>query len=167
MSDIITPEDLEQHRLWNLTDGDKGKRLERIGAYLSGANLRGANLSGAILWGANLWDANLSNAILSNANLSGAILWGANLRDAYLNDEKTMRLKAILQLQFAHGWPLMLVSHSLGISVQCGCRGLDWMWTVEQARAHWLAHKDEQRRTVVLPALDALLAFAKVQGWPV
>ena len=49
-----------------------------------------------------------------------------------------------------------------GIAVMCGCQ---WFEQIEQARTHWLAHKNQQRRDVVIPAMDALLAVAKIQGW--
>lgn len=77
MSDTITAADLEQHRLWLITDGKDGKRLERPGASLVSANLTRADLAGA-----NLYRANLTRADLTRANLAGADLAGANLYGA-------------------------------------------------------------------------------------
>jgi len=205
----ITAEDLDQHKLWWLSDGVKGKRLERPHANLSranldganlsranldGANLDGANLSRANLDGANLDGANLSRANLSRANLSranldganlsranldganldganlsranldGANLSRANLSGANLDGAKLIGQQPVLSLQFAHGYILMLFRTDKGIRVHCGCRRFE---NVAAAKAHWLAHKNGQRRQVVLPALDALLVIAKAQGWEV
>jgi len=143
------------------------------GANLSEANLSGANLSGADLSEANLFGANLRRANLRGANLSGADLSRADLSRADLSradlseadlegDAKVLAGASVIQLSFAHGWELQLFNTDKGVRVVCGCRG---PWSVEKARKHWLAHSDEQRRTVVLPALDGLLALAKAQGW--
>ena len=138
----ITPDDLEQHRLWRITDGAQGKRIERVEAYLFRANLSGAYLSGA----------NLSGAYLSGANLSGAYL----IRGLLIGD------RPVLQLIFDHDWSLIIFNTNKGIVINCGCR---WFESPDAARKHWWAHADEQRRRVVIPALDALLSVAKAQGW--
>ena len=117
----------------------------------SQANLYGANLAGANLAGANLYGADLSRA-----NLAGADLYGWKIGKNAGNP--------LLALGFAHGWPLQLIRHEKGIGIVCGCRRFEMR---EDARAHWMKHEDEQRRTVVLPALDALFLIAKAQGWPV
>ncbi len=122
-------------------------------ALKAGADLRGADLRGAYLRGANLGGADLSGA-----DLYGADLYGANLRD----DAKLLAGAPVIQLSFAHGWELQLFNTDKGIRVVCGCRG---PWAVEKARKHWQEHLEEQRRSVVLPALEALLALAKAQGW--
>ena len=77
---------LDQHRLWNQTDGVQGERANLYGAILYGANLNGANLRGANLKNADLNCANLSYADLRGANLNGANLNGANLTNAILPD---------------------------------------------------------------------------------
>jgi len=102
------------------------------------------------------------------ADLGGAYLRGADLRGVDLgkdeNGDKCKLLKGnpVLELTFSHGWPLQLFHTDKGIRVVCGCRG---PWTVKKARAHWKKHEQDQRRQVVLPALEALLKVAKVQGW--
>ena len=77
---------LDQHRLWNQTDGVQGERASLYGAILYGANLEGAHLRGANLKNADLNCANLSYADLRGANLNGANLNGANLTNAILPD---------------------------------------------------------------------------------
>ena len=89
---------LDQHRLWNQTDGVQGERADLTRADLRGANLnradlsgadlRGANLTGANLTRANLEGANLKNADLNCANLEGASLTGADLTGADLTGAK-------------------------------------------------------------------------------
>ncbi len=73
-------QDLEQHRLWRESGGDKGTRLN-----WSGCNLRHADLSHADLWHANLWHADLWHADLSHANLRHADLSHADLSQADLS----------------------------------------------------------------------------------
>ena len=77
---------LDQHRLWNQTDGVQGERASLYGAILYGANLEGAHLRGANLKNADLNCANLSYADLRGANLNGANLNGANLYGVNLKD---------------------------------------------------------------------------------
>lgn len=76
---------LDNHRLWLLTNGEKGERANLSEADLSGADLSGADLSRANLSMANLREADLSWANLSRANLSRADLSWANLREADLS----------------------------------------------------------------------------------
>ena len=108
---------------------------------------------------ANLYGADLSGADLSRANLSGANLYGANLYGC-----KVKEGASALSLAFAHPWELYLFRCETGIAVMCGCR---FFPQVADARKHWLAHAEQQRRDVVLPALDALLLVARAQGWEV
>jgi uncharacterized protein YjbI with pentapeptide repeats len=79
---VITPEQLQLHADW-LRNGT-GKRIEAVGANLSGARLAYANLSGARLDGASLIGARLDGASLSGASLIGASLSGASLIGASL-----------------------------------------------------------------------------------
>ena len=132
------------------------------GANLEGVNLRGANLRGAYLRGANLEGAYLEGAYLEGVNLEGAYLEGANLEG--VDNEKLTFIgrKPFIKFIFDHNWELLLFNTDQGIRVVCGCRG---PWTVKQARAHLKAHENEQRQKVVLPALEAGLTVAEVQGW--
>lgn len=76
---------LEQHKVWQETDGDDGARANLQKADLRGADLQKANLQEADLQGANLQGANLRWANLRWANLRGANLRGADLRGADLD----------------------------------------------------------------------------------
>jgi uncharacterized protein YjbI with pentapeptide repeats len=78
---------IEEHRLWVITKGEEGTRLDLSGAALIGANLSGADLTGADLSEADLTEANLTwadfyRANLTMANWSGIRLpRGTNVRD--------------------------------------------------------------------------------------
>ena len=76
---------LEDHKLWNQSDGKQGKCANLRDAHLRGANLGGVNLQDADLQDADLRNANLRNANLQYANLQGAYLQNANLQGAYLH----------------------------------------------------------------------------------
>jgi uncharacterized protein YjbI with pentapeptide repeats len=132
-----------------------GAYLER--AYLAGADLARANLARADLAGAYLAGANLAGAYLERAYLAGADLAGANLAGANL-----ARADDIIRIDCGHGWPLILRNGDPVMAV-CGCR---WM-APEALRQHWQNHAQEQRRTLMLPALDAALAIAKAKGWAI
>ena len=162
------------HGLWSRGE-PKGSRADLYGADLSGANLYGANLSGADLsranlYGANLYGANLSRADLSRAdlsraNLSGADLSRANLSGADLSGWKIAKDQTgvpVLSLSFDHEWMLQLIRHEKGVGIVCGCRKFE---TQKEAEKHWFAHENQQRRDVVVPALNALFMVAKAQGW--
>ena len=79
MTDINTL--LENHKLWLMTDSEKGERAD-----LRYADLRNADLSSADLRYADLRNADLSNADLSNADLRYADLSNADLRYADLSN---------------------------------------------------------------------------------
>jgi uncharacterized protein YjbI with pentapeptide repeats len=145
-----------------------------IGANLTGALLTNANLTGAILHDANLTsailrDANLTGALLTDANLTGALLTDANLRNANLHgaiivdDIRLLAGSAVTVIAFDHHWPLELYHTDRGTRIMAGCHRDGW--TPTEARTHWQAHPDEQRRRIVLPALEAGLAIARAQGW--
>ena len=72
-------ETLEKHKLWIMSNGEKGKNTN-----LRKANLYKANLEGAFLIRANLEDAFLIRANLHKANLRRANLRKANLTEANL-----------------------------------------------------------------------------------
>ena len=147
----------------NLSSADlSGANLSR--ANLSGADLSYANLSYANLSSANLSGADLSYANLSSANLSHANLSSANLSHATMQGRKVANGSAVLVLSFDHGWVLLLIRLTDGIGVRCGCR---WFDDPKSARRHWNGHGNEQRRRIVIPALDALLTIAKAQGWEI
>ena len=164
----ITSGDLEQHRLWSLTYGLQGVRIERSWTDLRGSDLSRANLRGSDLSRANLSRANLSEADLSRANLSRADLSRANLRGSDLSEADLYGWKIgaagnpIICVEFAHDWPLLLIRHVSGIGIVCGCRRFE---TRADAERHWEQHADRQRRNVVLPALDAAFHIARAQGW--
>jgi len=219
----ITPERLELHRLWNLTDGREGERLvvprgadlrgsdlhsanlhgadlrfanlrgsdlrgsdlhfaDLRGSDLRGSDLRSANLHGADLRFADLRGSDLRGSDLRSANLHGADLRGADLRGsdlhgsdlhgadlrgadlhgADLHDGKLFRISPRIALEFAHDWQLVIYNSDNGLLVHCGCRKFP---SPEAARGHWNKHENQQRRDVVIPALDALLSIAKAQGW--
>ena len=96
---------------------------------------------------------NLRGADLGGADLGGADLGGANLVGA----------AGIIRLSFSHGWDLAIIRYVDVPRVHCGCR---WFASPDEARKHWHGHADKQRHTVVLPALERLLAQAKDEGWP-
>ena len=75
---------LQDHHLWNQSDGKQGKRATLGGANLQGADLENADLRAANLRAANLHGANLQGAYLQDANLQGADLQGADLWRATL-----------------------------------------------------------------------------------
>ena len=106
---------------------------------------------------ANLSGANLSRANLYGANLSGANLYGWKIAEKQQDNP-------LLSLSFAHGYVLQLIRHEAGVGIVCGCRRFE---TLKNAQLHWKMHEDDQRRTVVLPALEALFLIAKAQRWPV
>jgi len=132
-------------------------------AYLSGADLRGAYLSGADLRRAYLSGANLNGADLSGADLSGANLSGADLNGANLNGADLRGARGIIRLSFSYESDLVIVRYDDVPRILCG---YNWFVSPADARAHWRAHADEQCRTVVLPALERLLAQARDDGWP-
>tara|TARA_R110000851_G_scaffold55946_1_gene130919 strand:- start:41 stop:448 length:408 start_codon:yes stop_codon:yes gene_type:complete len=79
---------LQDHHLWNQSDGKQGKRATLGGANLQGADLENADLRAANLRAANLHGANLQGAYLQDANLQGADLQGADLWRATLQHAK-------------------------------------------------------------------------------
>ena len=82
-----------------------------------------------------------------------------------LGEGRKLAAGRALSLSFDHDWALMLLRcEDGGIAVTCGCR---WFDSPAAARAHWQAHEEQQRRDVVIPALDLLLVQARTQGWAV
>jgi uncharacterized protein YjbI with pentapeptide repeats len=87
-------ETLEKHKLWIMSNGEKGKNTnlrkanlkysDLYNAYLTGANLEEADLREADLRWANLIFANLYKANLEDADLRGADLTKADLTEANL-----------------------------------------------------------------------------------
>ena len=150
-------------------DADKLKQIVAShGSWIRGeptgsrADLSGADLSRANLYRADLVRANLSGADLVRANLSGADLSGAYLSGWKIAKDQISN--PIISAFFDHGWPLQLLLHDKGIGIICGCRRFE---TRAEAEKYWLSHPKGQRRTVVLPALNALFLVAKAQGWPI
>ena len=113
---MITPEMLENHRLW-LANAAGGERLE-YHADLTDANLTDANLAYADLARANLTRANLTDADLTHA---------VGVLHPPINDPRGYRCVAV--------W------HSDGWRIAAGCR---WH-TVAEAREHWGADYDGDR----------------------
>ena len=182
---------LDKHAAW-LSAEKGGSRANLRGANLRGADLRWANLrwadlsraelswadlswadlSWVVLGLANLSGANLSRADLSRAdlswvdlglaNLSGADLSRADLSGANLRGRKVAAGNCVLGLTFDHDWSLLVIHLDDGVGIKYGCH---WFDDPSAARAHWKAHPDNQRRQIVLPALEALLSIARAQGW--
>ena len=144
---------------------------ELAGADLTGAILTDADLTGAILTGAILTDADLTRAILTRAILTDAHLTGAILTDAHLTGAVLFGWRLsnatphpMIEIHFAHQWPLRLIWHTQGVGILCGCLRFK---DVTAALAHWQSHINEQRRKIVIPALRALVVVAHAQGWPI
>lgn len=79
MNKVELGEILKQHKEWLLSNGEKGKRADLLGADLRGVNLRDENLLGADLLGADLRGADLRGADLRGADLRRVNLLGADL----------------------------------------------------------------------------------------
>lgn len=122
-------------------------------ANLAFACLADANLADANLVGANLAYANLARANLACADLDGAHLGGANLDGVYLTN-----VIGVIRIDCGHPWPL-IIRNGDPVMAYCGCR---WK-SLPDLRAHWEHHPADQRRELMLPALDA--AIAKAKGW--
>ena len=109
--------------------------------------------------------ANGARANLSGANLSGAYISGADLSGAMIAEGRKLAAGRSLALFFDHYWQLILLRcEDGGIAVTCGYR---WFDSPNAARKHWQSHEFQQRRDIVIPALDQLLRMAKIQGWPI
>ena len=135
---MITPEMLENHRLW-LANAAGGERLEYhadlTDADLTDANLAYANLTDANLTRADLARANLTDADLAYANLTYADLTYANLTGANLTDADLTHAVGVLHppINDPRGYRCVAVWHSDGWRIAAGCR---WL-TVVMAREHW------------------------------